>query len=72
MESGLEFKSVVQQTASNKLFAKLSIGEQNMGQGFNLLFLSCVAVVHENINFPTIKWYFQNMSKLVEVRLKVQ
>jgi hypothetical protein len=48
IESGLEFESVVQQIASNKLFTKISVGEQNMGQGSNLMFLSCVAVVHDN------------------------
>jgi hypothetical protein len=72
IESGLEFESVVQQIASNKLFAKISIGEVNMGEGFNYLFLSCAAVVYENINFLTVKRYFHNMSKLVKITLTVQ
>ncbi len=72
IESGLEFESVLQQIASNNLFAEISVGQQNMGHGFNLLLLLCVAVVHENINFDTVKRYFQNMSELVKVPLKVQ
>ncbi len=72
IESGLEFESVVQQIASNKFFAMISIGEVNIGEGCNYLFLSCAAVVHENINFRTAKRYFQNMSKLLKITLTVQ
>ena len=72
IESGLKFESVVQQIASNKLFAMISIGEVNIGEGCNYLFLSCAAVVHENINFQSAKRYFQNMSKLLKIMLTVQ
>ncbi len=71
-ELGLEFESVVQQIASNKLFAKISIGEVNMGEGFIYVFLSCATVVYENINFLSVTRYFHNMYKLVKIMLTVQ